>query len=77
MAEARERLVTTPASVIVANHGMGLYELAALHLAEQPPNLAEATVAIDGLAALIEGLEGGRNDLTGRGEHDGRIQGSR
>ena len=58
MAEARERLVSTPAAVIVANHGMGLYELAALHLAEQDPNLAEATVAIDGLTAIVEGLEG-------------------
>ena len=58
MAEARERLVSTPAAVIVANHGMGLYELAALHLAEQPPNLTEATVAIDALGALTEGLEG-------------------
>ena len=58
MAEARERLVSTPASVIVANHGMGLYELAALHLAEQNPDLAEATVAIDGLTAIVDKLEG-------------------
>jgi len=58
MAEARERLVATPAAVIVANHGMGLYELAALHLAEQDPDLTEATVAIDGLTAIVEGLEG-------------------
>jgi hypothetical protein len=58
MAEARERLLATPAAVIVANHAMGLYELAALHLAEQPPNLGEATVAIDGLSALVEKLEG-------------------
>jgi hypothetical protein len=58
MAEARERLISTPAAVIVANHGMGLYELAALHLAEQNPNLAEATVAIDGLTAIVEKLEG-------------------
>lgn len=58
MAEARERLVSTPASVIVANHGMGLYELAALHLAEQDPDLAEVTVAIDALTAIVEKLEG-------------------
>ncbi len=58
MAEARERLLSTPASVIVANHGMGLYELAALHLAEQNPDLAEATVAIDGLTAIVDKLEG-------------------
>lgn len=58
MAQARERLVATPAAAIVANHGMGLYELAALHLAEQPPKLGEATIAIDALAALVENLEG-------------------
>ncbi len=58
MAAARERLVTTPAAVVVANHAMGLYELAALHLSQQEPNFAEATIAIDGLAAIVEGLKG-------------------
>jgi len=47
-----------PASVVVANHAMGLYELAALHLADQPPNLTEATVAIDALGALLDGMKG-------------------
>ena len=37
---------------------MGLYELAALHLANQPPNLTEATVAIDALGALLDGMKG-------------------
>ena len=58
MAEARARLLATPAAVIVANHGMGMYELAALHLAERPPKLSEATVAIDALAAIVEKMEG-------------------
>lgn len=58
MAEARGRLLETPAAMIVANHGMGLYELAALHLSQESPNFAEATVAIDGLAAIVENLEG-------------------
>jgi len=58
MAEARGRLLETPAAMIVANHGMGLYELAALHLSQETPNFAEATVAIDGLAAIVEKLEG-------------------
>ena len=62
MAEARERLVATPASTIVANHAMGLYELAALHLSQQEPNFAEATVAIDALAAIVDGLEGRLDD---------------
>jgi hypothetical protein len=58
MAEARARLLETPAAMIVANHGMGLYELAALHLSQEAPNFTEATVAIDGLAAIVENLEG-------------------
>ena len=58
LAESRERLKSVPASVVVANHAMGLYELAALHLANQPPNLAEATVAIDALGALLDGMKG-------------------
>ena len=58
LAESRERLRSVPASVVVANHAMGLYELAALHLASQPPNFTEATVAIDALGALLDGMQG-------------------
>ena len=58
MAEARERLQQTPAAVVVANHAMGLYELAAVHLTSQPPNLAEAAVAIDALGTLTDGMKG-------------------
>src|SRR5688500_1361226 len=36
MAEVRKQLLDTPAEVVVANHAMGIYELAAIHLtAEQ------------------------------------------
>lgn len=51
-------LAETPASVVVANHAMGLFELGAVHLSQQPPNLSEAQVAIDAMAALVEGLAG-------------------
>ncbi|MGE3619616.1 MAG: hypothetical protein AB7L84_04050 [Acidimicrobiia bacterium] len=56
MAEARARLAETPAAIVVANHAMGLYELGAIHLSSAPPNLAEASVAIDALGALVDGL---------------------
>lgn len=62
MAKARERLLETPAAVIVANHGMGLYELAALHLSEQPPNFGEATLAIDAFGAVVDSLAGRLGD---------------
>jgi hypothetical protein len=58
LAEARARLLEAPASVVVANHAMGLYELAAIHLTAPEPRLPEAVLAIDALAALVEGLPG-------------------
>ena len=58
MDEVRQQLASVPASVVVANHAMGLYELAAIHLSSQPPNFAEAQVAIDAMAAIVEGLRG-------------------
>lgn len=54
--EARRRLAEVPAEVVVVNHAMGLYELAAIHLSDQPPRLAEAVLAIDAFACLVEGL---------------------
>ncbi len=56
LADARHRVAEAPASTVVANHAMGLYELAAIHLSHQPPRLAEAALGIDALACLVEGL---------------------
>ena len=47
MEEVRQQLASVPAAVVIANHAMGLYELAAIHLSTQPPNFPEAQVAID------------------------------
>jgi hypothetical protein len=58
MAEVRQQVAATPAAVIVANHVMGLYELAAIHLSQEPPNFAEAAVGIDAMAAVLDKLEG-------------------
>ncbi len=58
LAEAREQIAATPASVVVGNHAMGLYELGAIHLSQQPPSLEEARLAIDALGALVDGLDG-------------------
>ncbi|HYA44831.1 MAG TPA: DUF1844 domain-containing protein [Acidimicrobiales bacterium] len=54
----REELARTPAEVVVANHAMGLWQLAALHLSQRPPQLPEARLAIDAVAALVDGLKG-------------------
>lgn len=58
LAEARSRLLETEVSTVLVNHALGVYELAAIHLTADEPNLAEAQLAIDGLAAIVEGLEG-------------------
>jgi len=58
MAEARKRVAETPAAVVVLNHMMGLYELAAIHLSSEPPNLDESKIAIDVMAAIAGVLEG-------------------
>lgn len=56
MAELQEQLARTPANVVIANHVFGLFELAALHLSQQPPQLDQARLAIDAMAAVVEGL---------------------
>ena len=56
MAAVREQLLAAPAANVVANHAMGLFELAALHLSQQQPNFSEATVAIDAMAAIVDGI---------------------
>jgi len=62
----RDQLAKTPAAVVVTNHCLGLWELAALHLSLQPPQLGEAAVAIDALGAVVERLGGrlGDDDAT-------------
>lgn len=62
MEQVRQQLLAAPASVVIANHGMGIYELAAIHLTAESPRLAEASLAIDALAALVEGLAGRLGD---------------
>lgn len=68
MAAIREQLADTPAAAVVANHAYGLFELAALHLSLQPPQLGEAQLAIDAFGALVEGL-GSR-----LGEHEANLR---
>jgi hypothetical protein len=53
---ARRRVAEVPAEVVITNHVMGLYELGAIHLSSDPPDLASAVLAIDAVACLVEGL---------------------
>ena len=56
MSEARARLAEVPAEVVVTNHVMGLYELAAIHLSATPPDLHQSALAIDAVSCLVDGL---------------------
>jgi hypothetical protein len=55
----RAELAHTPVADLIANHAIGLWQLGVLHLTPeegQPVRLDEAGLAIDAMAALVEGL---------------------
>ena len=62
--QARAELAAVPVADIVANHAVGLWELAILHLSPDPlpdgrparPRMAEAGLAIDALASMVDTL---------------------
>jgi hypothetical protein len=58
MEQVRGELLGVPAAVVLANHAMGIYELAAIHLTASEPQMEEASLAIDALGTLVEGLAG-------------------
>jgi hypothetical protein len=62
MAAVQEELLGTPVAVVVANHAVGLFQLAALHLNQRPPDMEEGRLAVDAMAALVEGLSGRLGD---------------
>jgi hypothetical protein len=59
MAEMRQRLAETPVVDVIANHAIGMWQLAVLHLSIEgggAPQLEQARLAVDAMAALVEGL---------------------
>lgn len=56
MAAARAEILEADPADIVANHAMGLYELAAIHITAEDPDLRAARLAVDAVAALVEQL---------------------
>ena len=53
---ARRQLLDAPAGSVVGQQALQFYELAALHLSQPHPKLDDARVAIDALAAVVDGL---------------------
>jgi hypothetical protein len=62
LATMQAELANTPASVVVANHAIGLFQLAAIHLNQRPPNLEEGRLAIDAFAGLVDATQGRLGD---------------
>jgi hypothetical protein len=52
--EQIEMLRSTPVEVVLGNHIFHLVQLAAVHLASSPPQLAEAQLTIDVVAAMLK-----------------------
>ena len=56
MRQAQEQLIALPSSQVVANHIIGFFELALLHLRRDPPALDQARLPIDAMALLVSEL---------------------
>lgn len=57
--QVRAEIAGTPAVDIVANHAIGLWQLAVLHLNPEPGQslrLSEAAIAIDAMGGMVEAL---------------------
>ena len=62
MEEELAAIRNTPAEFVVGNHAIQLFELARIYLTADPPKLTSASVAIDAMAAIVEGLAGRLGD---------------
>lgn len=52
----RAQLLEIPAADVIAQELVAIYELAALHLSQEEPKLDQARLAIDTLAAVVDGV---------------------
>jgi hypothetical protein len=58
LAAMSAEIAQVPAHAVIANHVVGLFQLAAVHLQIDPPNFGDATLAIDAMAAVVDRLKG-------------------
>lgn len=49
-------LAAAPAAVVVANHVVGLFQLAAIHLNQDPPQLDDGRLAIDAVKGILDAV---------------------
>ncbi|HEY5156020.1 MAG TPA: hypothetical protein VIJ47_14875 [Acidimicrobiales bacterium] len=57
MAQVQAQLASAPAAQVIANHLGGFYELARIHLSQDPPRFEEASLAIDAMAGVLDAVE--------------------
>ncbi len=57
MDRIRDEIRSSDPELIIANHCYGLFELAAIHLTSNPPNLLASAMAIDALGAIVAALD--------------------
>ena len=49
-------LAAAPAAVVVANHVVGLFQLGAIHLNQDPPHLEDGRLAIDAVRGILDAV---------------------
>jgi len=54
---AQAHLASAPAAQVITNHIHGFFELARIHLGQDPPNFDEASLAIDAMAGVLDAVE--------------------
>jgi hypothetical protein len=56
LAATQSQILQAPVDQVVANHVMGMFELAALHLRVEDPDLDAAKLPIDAMGLLVDNL---------------------
>ena len=62
MAEVRQRILETPVEAMVVQHLIGLFEIAAIHLNAENPDLSSVRLAIDAMDGALSATEGRLGD---------------
>ena len=62
MAEVRQRILDTPVEAMIVQHLIGLFEIAAIHLNAENPDLVAARLAIDAMDGALSATEGRLGD---------------
>ena len=62
MAEVRQRILETPVEAMVVQHLIGLFEIAAIHLNAENPELSSVRLAIDTMDGALSAAEGRLGD---------------